>query len=217
MIKFGNSVELCGGTHVSSTGKIGLFKIISEGAVAAGVRRIEAITNIAAEDFYKDKASKVETLNEILKNPKDLTKAVGDLVVKNKQLQKQIEQFQKEKAMLLKSEIKNAIENINGINFIGTEVELDGGSIKDILFQLKAETENLFAVIGGKNDGICTLSIIVSDNLIAEKELNAGNIIREASKFIQGGGGGQPAFATAGGKNPDGLKQAINLVKEKIK
>ncbi len=217
VIKFGNSVELCGGTHVSSTGKIGLFKIISEGAVAAGVRRIEAITNSATEDFYKDKASKVETLNEILKNPKDLTKAVDDLVVKNKQLQKQIEQFQKEKAMLLKSEIKNAIENINGINFIGTEVELDGGSIKDILFQLKAETENLFAVIGGKNDGKCTLSIIVSDNLIAEKELNAGNIIREASKFIQGGGGGQPAFATAGGKNPDGLKQAINLVKEKIK
>lgn len=216
VIKFGNSVELCGGTHVATTGKIGLFKITSEGAVAAGVRRIEAITNEAAETFYKDKAEKVEKLNAMLKNPKDLTKAVDDLVVKNKQLQKQIEQFQKEKAMLMKGEIKNAMTEINGINFIGMEVELDGGSIKDILFQLKAEKENLFAVIGGIHDEKCTLSIIVSDNLIEEKDLNAGKIIREASKFIQGGGGGQPAFATAGGKNPDGLPEAIALVKAKI-
>lgn len=216
VIKFGDSVELCGGTHVSATGEIGLFKITSEGAVAAGVRRIEAITNIEAENFYKDKAEKVEALNVILKNPKDLTKAVDDLVVKNKQLQKQIDQFQKEKAMLMKGEIKSAITTINGVNFIGTEVDLDGGSIKDILFQLKAETENLFAAIGGKADGKCTLSIIVADNLVKEKNLNAGQIIREASKFIQGGGGGQPAFATAGGKNPAGLKEAIALVKSKL-
>lgn len=216
VIKFGDSVELCGGTHVDSTSKIGLFKITSESAVASGIRRIEAITNTAAEDFYKDKADKVAAISQILKNPKDLQKAVDDLVTKNKDLSKQLEILQKEKALSMKGDIKNAVESINGINFIGTKVNLDGGSVKDILFGLKNEISNLVAVIGGVADGKCTLSIMISDNLVKDKDLNAGQIIREASKFIQGGGGGQAEFATAGGKNPDGIEQAIALVKEKV-
>lgn len=216
VIKFGNSVELCGGTHVRSTGEIGLFKIVSESAVASGVRRIEAITSETAEQYYADKASKLEEVSSILKHPKNIVKAVNDLLAKNSQLTKEIEQFQREKAKMVKSNLINQIENIENLNVLESIVELDGKSIKDILFQLKGEFDNFIGIIGGKNDGKCTLNLIISDNLVQEKGLHAGNIIREASKLIQGGGGGQPFFATAGGKNPSGLKEAIQYIKSKI-
>lgn len=216
VIKFGDSVELCGGTHVSSTGKIGLFKITSESAVAAGVRRIEAITSIVAENYFREKAETLDTISLSLKNPKDLVKAVEDLQTKNNQLTKEIEQLLKEKALSVKGELKNKIESINGINFLGTIVPLDGGSIKDILFQLKGEVDNFFGVIGGNEGDKCTISIIASDAVISAKGINAGNLVREVSKHIQGGGGGQPFFATAGGKNPAGLTAAIDEVKSKI-
>jgi len=216
VIKFGESVELCGGTHVPSTSKIGLFKITTETAVAAGVRRIEAITSEVAENFFKQKADTLETIALTLKNPKDLIKAVEDLLAKNNQLTKEIEVLQREKAMNVKGELKSKIESINGINFLGTTVNLDGGSIKDILFQLKGEVDNFFGVIGGNEGDKCTISIIVSDSIISDKGLNAGNLVREVAKHIQGGGGGQPFFATAGGKNPSGLKAAIEECKAKI-
>lgn len=216
VIKFGESVELCGGTHVPSTSKIGLFKITTETAVAAGVRRIEAITSEVAENFFKQKADTLETIALTLKNPKDLIKAVEDLLAKNNQLTKEIEVLQREKAMNVKGELKSKIESINGINFLGTTVNLDGGSIKDILFQLKGEVDNFFGVIGGNEGDKCTISIIVSDSIIADRGLNAGNLVREVAKHIQGGGGGQPFFATAGGKNPAGLKAAIEECKAKI-
>ncbi len=216
VIKFGESVELCGGTHVPSTSKIGLFKITTETAVAAGVRRIEAITSEVAENYFKQKADTLETIALTLKNPKDLIKAVEDLLTKNNQLTKEIEVLQREKAMNVKGELKSKIETINGINFLGTTVNLDGGSIKDILFQLKGEVDNFFGVIGGNEGDKCTISIIVSDSVIADKGLNAGNLVREVAKHIQGGGGGQPFFATAGGKNPGGLKAAIEECKAKI-
>lgn len=216
VIKFGDSVELCGGTHVSSTGKIGLFKITSEAAVAAGVRRIEAITSVTAENYFREKANLLDTISLTLKNPKDLVKAVDDLQVKNTQLTKEIEQLLKEKAMSVKGELKGKIDTINGINFLGTIVSLDGGSIKDILFQLKGEVDNFLGVIGGNEGDKCTISIIASDSVIASKGINAGNLVREVSKHIQGGGGGQPFFATAGGKNPSGLSAAIAEVKSKI-
>jgi alanyl-tRNA synthetase len=216
VIKFGESVELCGGTHVPSTSKIGLFKITTETAVAAGVRRIEAITSEVAENFFKQKADTLEAIALTLKNPKDVIKAVEDLLTKNNQLTKDIEVLQREKAMNVKGELKSKIESINGINFLGTTVNLDGGSIKDILFQLKGEVDNFFGIIGGNEGDKCTISIIVSDAVMAEKGLNAGNLVREVAKHIQGGGGGQAFFATAGGKNPSGLKAAIEECKAKI-
>jgi alanyl-tRNA synthetase len=216
VIKFGESVELCGGTHVSSTSKIGLFKITSESAVAAGIRRIEAITSTTAERYFREKADMLDTIAFGLKNPKDLVKAVEDLQTKNNQLTKEIEQLLKEKALSVKGDLKAQIENINGVNFLGTVIPLDGGSIKDILFQLKGEVDNFFGVIGGNEGDKCTISIIAADSLITDKGINAGNIVREVSKHIQGGGGGQAFFATAGGKNPNGLKDAIADVKAKI-
>ncbi len=216
VIKFGDSIELCGGTHVKGTGEIGLFIITTETAVAAGIRRIEAITASKAEAYYQQKVATLEAVNEVLKNPKDTVKAVNDIVTRNAQLTKEIEQFQKEKAKGVKQELKAAISNQNGINVLNSIIELDGSSIKDILFQLKGETDNFVGIIGGKEGDKCTLSIIISDNLTKEKDLNAGNIIREISPLIQGGGGGQPFFATAGGKNPTGLDKAIEAILEKL-
>jgi alanyl-tRNA synthetase len=215
VIKFGDSVELCGGTHVPSTGKIGLFKIVSESAVAAGVRRIEAISGAAAEAFYKEKAGKLDQIAEVLKNPKDIIKAVEDLQTKNIQLQKELEQLMREKASGMKGELKNKIKAVNGVNLLAEVIELDGGSIKDILFQLKGEVDNFMGVLGGKEGDKCSISIIASDNLVKDKGIHAGNLVREAAKHIQGGGGGQPFFATAGGKDASGLKAAIEEVKTK--
>lgn len=217
VIKFGDSVELCGGTHVQNTGEIGLFIITSESAVAAGIRRIEAITSSNAEAFYQDKANLLDTISETLKHPKDILKAVNDLISRNSILSKEIEQFQKDKAKNVKGNLKNAISQYGNIQLLSEIVELDGASIKDILFQLKGETENFVGIIGGNESDKCTLSIIISDNLITNKGLHAGNIIREVSPLIQGGGGGQPFFATAGGKNPSGLKDAMNAILEKLK
>ena len=212
-IQFGESIELCGGTHVSTTSAIGLFKITSESAVAAGIRRIEAITSTTAEEFYR---SQVETLNEIkevLKNPKNIVEAVEELSKKNAALQKQIEVFQREKAQAVKHELKTKIEGINGINFLGTKVNLDAGSIKDIAYQLKGETSNFVGIFGGVEDDKCSLTIIIDEALAKEKGLDAGKIIREISKHIQGGGGGQAFFATAGGKNKQGVDKAIEEFK----
>ncbi len=216
VIKFGDSVELCGGTHVSSTGKIGLFKIITETAVAAGIRRIEAITSTAAEHYFIEKAERLDQVVSALKNPKDVVKAVEDLQSKNTQLQREIEVLQKEKAMHVKGELKGKIQQIGDMHYLGEILALDGASIKDILFQLKGEMENFLGVIGGNEGDKCTLSIIVSDSIIAAKGFNASNMIREAAQHIQGGGGGQPFFATAGGKNPNGLKAALDEIRAKL-
>jgi alanyl-tRNA synthetase len=216
VIKFGDSVELCGGTHIPSTGKIGIFKITTETAVAAGVRRIEAITADVAEHYFREKAQTLDNIASTLKNPKDILKAIEDLINKNNHLSKEIETLLREKAVHVKGELKSKIENINGINFLGTTLSLDGGSIKDILFQLKGEVDNFFGVIGGNEGEKCTISIILSDSIIASIGLNAGNLVREVAHHIQGGGGGQAFFATAGGKNSAGLKEAIDACKMKL-
>jgi alanyl-tRNA synthetase len=214
VIKFGDSVELCGGIHVSNTSKIGLFKVTSESAVAAGVRRIEAITGATAEEFFKEKAAKLDAISLILKNPKDLEKAIDDLLTRNQQLTKEIEQFQREKAKSVKSELKSKITDINGIHFLGEVVSMDANSVKDILFQLKGETANFVGVIGNTEGEKCGLSLIISDNLVESNKWNAAQFIREVSSHIQGGGGGQPFFATAGGKNSNGLPIAIEALKK---
>jgi alanyl-tRNA synthetase len=216
VIKFGDSVELCGGTHVQNTREIGLFKITTETAVAAGVRRIEAITNEEAEVYFKTKAEKLDQLATFLKNPKDIQKSVEDLVNRNTILNKQIEQFQREKAKSVKAELKQKVSTHNGINYLGEIIQLDGGSIKDILFQLKQEFNDFVGIIGGQEADKCTLSIILSDNIVADKKMDASKMIRDVAKHISGGGGGQAFFATAGGKRPEGLKDAIAQLKEDI-
>jgi alanyl-tRNA synthetase len=216
VIKFGDSVELCGGIHVSNTSKIGLFKITSESAVAAGVRRIEAITGSTAENYFKEKAAKLDSINILLKNPKDLEKAIEDLLVKNQQLTKEIEVFQRDKAKQIKSELKSKVHSLNGVNVLLEIVELDANSVKDILFQLKGETPDFVGIIGNKEGDKCGLSLIISDNLVDTKKWNAAQLIREVSSHIQGGGGGQPFFATAGGKNSSGLQAALDAIRTKL-
>ncbi|MCB9222797.1 MAG: alanine--tRNA ligase [Crocinitomicaceae bacterium] len=214
VIQFGNSVELCGGCHVNSTGEIRAIKIVSEGSVAAGIRRIEAITADKANEYFKERAHQYNEIADLLKKPQDLVAAVQELMDKNVKLSKEIEQLKKGQAQQLKSELKSKIQDRSGMNYLSAIVDLDGGSIKDICFQLKGEVDNLFAVIGGKDDDKATLSIVISDDLAKSKDWHAGNMVRDAAKFIQGGGGGQPFFATAGGKDASGLANAIKAVED---
>ena len=213
VIKFGDSVELCGGIHVPSTGKIGIFKITSEAAVAAGIRRIEAITGPSAERYFKEKAATLDQLSALLKNPQNIQKSVLDLIEKNNELTKSLEQFQREKSKAIKAVLSTKISTENGIQFLGEIVDLDSDSVKDILFQLKSETDNFVGVIGNKDGAKCTLSLIISENLVKDKGWDASKLIRSAAQHIQGGGGGQNFFATAGGKLPSGLSMAISEIK----
>ena len=167
------------------------------------------------KSFEQDSKARL-IVNYALKSPKDVVKSVQELLAKNNALTKEIEQYQKAKTKSIKNNLKEKIVTFNGTNFLSEIIELDGGSIKDILFQFRGEVDNFIGVIGGKTDGKCTLSIIASDHIVADKKFNAGDIIREVSKHIQGGGGGQPFFATAGGKNSEGLTIAIQEVKELI-
>jgi alanyl-tRNA synthetase len=212
-IRFGQSIELCGGTHVQNTGDIWHFKIRSESAIASGIRRIEAITNDAVKDFYFDTNRAFFEIKDMLNNAKDPVKSVADLKQENTDLKKQVEALLKAKAKNLKGTLKGEIEAINGVNFLAKEVDLDPAGIKDLAFELGGEVDNLFVLFGANNNGKALLSCYVSKNLVDAKSLNAGQIVRELGKYIQGGGGGQPFFATAGGKNPEGIAEALNAVK----
>jgi alanyl-tRNA synthetase len=216
-IKFGESMELCGGIHVKNTAEIWHFKIVSEGAVAAGIRRIEAITSDAVKAHF---ASYENTLNEVkdaLKNPQDILKAVQSLQDDNAKLSKQIEVFVKEKVKFMKAALTTEIQQINGIQFIAKQVDLDPNGAKDLAYELGTLGNNIFVVLATAEEGKPTISCYISKELVTEKALNAGNVVRELGKFIQGGGGGQPFFATAGGKNtagiPEALAKAIDFVK----
>ena len=213
VIRYGNSVELCGGTHINATGQIGLIKIVSESAIAAGVRRIEAITAAKAEEYVYQQENLISNLKQLVKSPTEPLKAVQQLMEQNAEMRKMVEAFNHEKALRLKDELLTRLENVNGVNFLATRVNAEAGAIKDIAFAMRAAVQNLFVVLGSETDGKATLSVLVSDELVSAKGLNAGNIVRELAKHIQGGGGGQPGFATAGGKNPQGLDQALNQAK----
>ena len=212
-IKFGESMELCGGTHVQNTGEIWHFVIKSEGAVAAGVRRIEAITSDAAKDYFTDQTKAFGEVKVVLKNTKDPVKAIVSLQDENAVLRKQVESLLKEKAGSLKGDLKKEIAEMSGVNFLAKKVDLDPKGIKDLAHELGGELDNLFLFFGAENDGKATLTCYISKDLVANKSLNAGTIVRELGKHIQGGGGGQPFFATAGGKNPDGIDAALEAVK----
>ncbi len=204
------SIELCGGTHVLQTGMIGLFVITSESAVASGVRRIEALTGSAALRYYEEKISQSKQISELLKGNNPI-KALEDLITENAKLKKELEKNLVEKTRALKKDLLNKIESINGINFIGQKVDLPhADALKTLAFSLRDSVDNLFLVLAADLEGKPNLSVMISDDLIKERNYNAGNIVRELAKSIQGGGGGQAFFATAGGKNSDGLQEAID-------
>ena len=213
MIEFGDSKELCGGIHVKNTGEIWHFKILSEGAVAAGIRRVEAITGDAVKEYFTQQESDLEAIKETLKNPQDTLKAVVALQDDNAKLKKQIEQLLKEKAKGLKGELASKLQDINGVKFLATQVDLNPEGAKDLAYELGTLGTNLFLVLATVNPEASgdkpMLSCYISKELVSEKNLNAGTVVRELGKYIQGGGGGQPFFATAGGKNVAGIKEAL--------
>jgi len=217
MIEFGNSKELCGGIHVKNTAEIWHFKIVSEGAVAAGIRRIEAITGDAVKDFYSQQEAALATIKEALKNPQDTIKAVVSLQEDNAKLKKQIEQLLKEKAKGLKGELAAQLQLVNGIQYLAAQVDLNPEGAKDLAYELGTLGTNVFLVLATAEDDKPMLTCYISKELVAEKNLNAGAVVRELGKYIQGGGGGQPFFATAGGKNtagiPEALAKAIDFIK----
>ena len=216
-IKFGDSKELCGGIHVKNTGEIWHFKILSEGAVAAGIRRIEAITGDAVKDYFSQQETDLDAIKETLKNPQDTLKAVVSLQDDNVKLKKQIEQLLKEKAKGLKGELASQLQEIKGIKFLATQVDLNPESAKDLAYELGTLGTNLFLVLATAEDDKPMLSCYISKELVAERNLNARTVVRELGKYIQGGGGGQPFFATAGGKNVSGIREALEKAVDFVK
>ncbi|MEY3598519.1 MAG: alanine--tRNA ligase [Bacteroidota bacterium] len=212
MIQFGNSIELCGGTHVNSTGAIKKFKLQSEGAVAAGIRRIEAIAGDVAEMWIQGELNSLEEARLTLKT-KDVNKGIRDLQNKLADAQKQIEDLLRAQAMQVKGQWKNEIQAHNGRHLLFIETQLDAGSIKDICFQLKSEYQNFGAVITSKNDNKPMIAVAFSDDACTAWNCHAGQLVKEWSKEIKGGGGGQPSFATCGGTDASGLTAVMEKAK----
>lgn len=216
-VRYGKSFELCGGTHVKNTSDIWYFKIISEGAVASGIRRIEAITNDAVKDYYQEHNRAFFEIKGLLNNAQEPIKAIKNLQIENVELKKQIEHLLKDKAKNLKADLKNELAEINGVQFLAKKVDLDAAGIKDLSFELGQQYDNLFLLFAAETDGKALLSCYISKELVESKGLNAGTIVRELGKHIQGGGGGQPFFATAGGKNPEGIDKALKAAEEYLR
>ncbi|GJM34056.1 MAG: alanine--tRNA ligase [Saprospiraceae bacterium] len=212
------SRELCGGTHIQATGEIGLFKITSETGVAAGIRRIEALTSKGAEAHLFGELNELNEVRNLLKTTGDVAKGVASLQEENKDLKKQIDKLLQVQAQGEKTQLIQGAEMINGVQFIGAKISLDdAGAIKNLAFQLEKELDNVVAVLGADIKGKPLLTIVISKELVTSKGLHAGNLVRELAKEIKGGGGGQPFFATAGGKDVSGLEKAIAKAKEMIK
>ena len=212
------SKELCGGTHVKATGQIGFFKLTSESAVAAGVRRIEAITGERSAAVIREHFDLVKNLTALLNNPKDFVSALGKIVDDNTALRKEIEKSITERAVSLRTDLEKQMQNIDGVNFIATTVDLpNADAVKTLAYAVKGAVQNLFLVLGVVIDGKPQLTVAIDDELVKEKGYNAGQIVRELAKEIQGGGGGQPFYATAGGKDASGMDRAIEKAKSFLK
>jgi alanyl-tRNA synthetase len=212
------SMELCGGTHVKATGQIGYFKITAESSVAAGVRRIEAITADETENFVNRNIKELLGLKEALKAPKEPLKALNELIEEKSRLLKQIEGFYVRQGQDVKAQLLNKIETADGINYIIDKVEIaSADALKQVAFELTAKVENLFMVLAANVDDKPQITVMISDNLVADKKLNANNIVRDLAKEIQGGGGGQPFYATAGGKNIRGLDKVVEKARMMVK
>lgn len=214
VVQFGQSIEFCGGTHVSATGKIGMFKIVAESSVAAGIRRIEAVTGVKAEELMETYEDTVKGLKSLLNNVPDLASAVQKSIDENATLKKQIDEFMKEKVIALKERLLKNVQDIRGVKVIKFVATMPAQVAKDLAFQLNNDIQDNFLFIAGteENDRPM-LTVIISKDLV-EKGLNAGKMVKESAKLIQGGGGGQPYFATAGGRNKDGLREAVDKILE---
>ncbi|MDA6069122.1 alanine--tRNA ligase [Flavobacterium sp. AC] len=217
MIEFGDSKELCGGIHVKNTAEIWHFKIISEGAVAAGIRRIEAITGDAVKDFYKNQENTLAEIKETLKNPQDILKSVASLQDDNAKLKKQIEQLLKEKVNALKSDLEKDFQEVNGINFLAKQVDLSMASTKELASVLGASKADSFVFLASIEDGLPNIHCYISKDLVASRSLNANAVIKELGKYIEGNGGGQPFFASGKGKNAAGIAEALSHAVDFVK
>lgn len=209
------SRELCGGCHVPSTGVIGFFKIVTETSVASGVRRIEAVTATKAEEYVHNQVALVNQVKELLKNPKDLPKAIENLLKEKTDLSKQIEVLENQQVQALKQGLLDNMRQTNGVNFIAQKVSLPSAdALKNLAFDVRKNQENLFMVLASDIKGKPQIAVMISDNLVEEKSLNAGKIVKELAREIKGGGGGQAFFATAGGKDASGLDKVVARAEE---
>lgn len=216
VVKYANSIELCGGTHIPATGMIGSLRVIGESSIAAGVRRIEAVTAEGADQMYYAQQDLISELRSLMNNIPNLAQAMKKSIEENADMKKQIEDYIREKAMRLKEEIINEATVVKGIKVMQFIGKGNPDAMKNVAFQIKAETEGSFAFVAAIADSTkCTLMIMLSDDLVKDG-LHAGKIVKEAAKHIQGGGGGQPHFATAGGKNLNGMAIALGIMKELI-
>ena len=214
VVQFGTSVEFCGGCHAQSTGRLGMVRITSESSIAAGVRRIEAITGKAVEETLDKMQDFMSDLRGLLNNAPDLMATIQKAIAENKELQAQVDEFKAQKAQQLKQVLIEKAREVNGVKVISGVLPMEAQHVKDIAFQLRGQfPERLLVVIGSEAAGKPALTVSLSDDLVADGK-NAGQYVREAGKLIQGGGGGQPHFATAGGKNPEGLKSAVDKIVE---
>lgn len=217
-VRFGTSIELCGGTHISSTGRIGTFRIVSEGAISAGVRRIEAVTAKVCEDYLYAKEDILTSIKNLLSNVPDVMQGINRLIADNEEMKKELQEFIKEKTEQVKLKVIEHKTVINGVDVFKAILPVGSPDvIKDIAFQIKGQfPENMMFVGATAANGKPNLTVMLTDDLVA-KGMHAGNIVREAAKLIQGGGGGQPHFATAGGKNAERLNEAIESIIKLLK
>jgi len=218
VVQFGKSIELCGGTHVQSTGNIGIVKIVSESAIAAGIRRIEALTASNAEEYINEKLKIDDEIASLLDSKGSISESIEKLLTENKTLRKSVEKFQIQSITSMVREIIEKGTKINNINFVSGVIDSDSTEIlKNVAYQIRNSSVNTVMVIGSKNADKANILVTVTEDLIKEKNINAISIIKEISGEINGGGGGQPFLATAGGKNPNGITKAIAKAAEFIK
>ncbi len=217
VVRFGDSVELCGGTHIENTGKIGIVKIVSEGAIAAGIRRLEALTALKAEEYINDKINTVEEIASLLKSTGNIKDSVEKIIAENNTLKKSLEKYQTMFAIIKAEEIEKKKKLITDVNYFSGQIESETpDQLKNIAYYLRNKHTNSAIVIGSESAGKANLLVMFSDSLVKGKKLNAVTVIKEISGEIKGGGGGQPFYATAGGKNPSGILEALRKAEEFI-
>ena len=215
VVRFGPSCEFCGGIHAQSTGRIGMFKIVSESSVAAGIRRIEALTGKTCEEAYYALEDSMRQIKALFNNAKDLQGVIAKYIEEHDAMKKDIEAFRAQAVERMAKTLVEKASVVNGVNVIKAVIPFEPSAAKDLVFKIReALPENLLCVIGSTANEKPMLSVMLSDDMVSSHDLNAGKMVREAARLIQGGGGGQPHYAQAGGKNLDGISAAVDKVIE---